>query len=164
MGDPRWAYTIRSYIISNKLFPILIASGNAIIATNSNATGTGVRGIGGTFGVYGMSANTGVIGDSFAGRGIEGNSNSGYGILGVSVIGNAGYFQNNTNTNPTIKIQNNTSGGTALDINGAIKVSGTNPADFKITSTAGNITNGAPVRLLLLKFQTLLWQIMQLIF
>ncbi|MCU0468599.1 MAG: hypothetical protein MUF58_08360 [Arcicella sp.] len=226
-----------------------IATGNAITATNSNATGTGIRGVGGTFGVYGLSANTGVIGDSFAGRGIEGNSQSGNGVGGFATTGIAGLFQNNsttnpttrilnlnvgqtalevtgtmnltsnlnlapaaffnntntngiglksegnhlgvhgvsnngsgiygystlgigtsgaslsgfgvkgesgtgsggvfvnnTNTNPTVKIENTTSGGTALDVNGAIKVSGTNPAAFKITSTVGNIINGSPVQ------------------
>jgi hypothetical protein len=224
-----------------------LSNDNGITATNSNAMGTGVRGSGGTFGVYGISPNTGVIGDSFAGRGIEGNSNTGYGVFGISVTGNAGYFQNNTvskstvelknltvgakalevtgtmsltsnlnlapaaffnntntngigvksegnhigvhgisnngsgihgystlgigtsgaslsgfgvkgesetgsggvfenntNTNPTVKIKNITAGGTALDVEGAIKVSGTNPAAFVITATAGNTTSGTP--------------------
>jgi hypothetical protein len=222
-----------------------LASGNAISATNSNANGTGIKGIGEAFGVYGTSTSTGVIGYSPAGRGLEGNSVSGFGIVAVSTTGKAGAFQNNsttnattqilnstvgakalevigtmnltsnlnlapaaffnnthtngiglksegnhlgvhgvstngvgvhgysnlgggtsgasfsgfgikgesetgsggvfvnnTNTKPTVKIENLTSGGTALDINGAIKVSGTNPAAFRITATAGNTTIG----------------------
>ncbi len=112
---------------------------------NTNTNGIGLKSEGNFTGVYGVSTNgsgVGVNGYSTSGVGIAGASLSNFGVRGDSETGSGGFFVNNTNTNPTVKIENMTSGGTALEMDGAIKVSGTNRAAFVITATAGNTTNG----------------------
>lgn len=117
----------------------------AAFFSNTHTNGIGMKGEGNHIGVNGISTNgsgSGVHGYSTSGVGTSGASFSNFGVRGDSETGSAGFFLNNTNTNPTVKIENATSGGTAIEINGAIRVSGTNPAAFVITATAGNTTNG----------------------
>jgi hypothetical protein len=65
-------------------------------------------------------------------------SNASNGIsVSTSGTGKAIDAANNSSTNPTINIVNNTNLGNAIEINGGIKVSGTNKAAFKITSITG---------------------------
>ncbi len=90
----------------------------------TSPTGTGVVGIGGVTGGYFQA--TGEPSGGFTPVGVYGVAQSGQGV--------------------GIKAQNN-SGGTALEIDGGIKVTGSNPAAFRIVSPAGFYLNGGLIEL-----------------
>ena len=135
-------------------------AGGAISSTNTSnlGTGSGVEGIStmNGIGVRGQAnAGIGVLGITQSNFGVYGQSSNGTAINGDAIgNGTGGKFtsatgkgievENTSATLPTASLKNNTSGGTAIAIDGAIKVSGTNPAAFVITATAGNTIAGSP--------------------
>jgi hypothetical protein len=106
------------------------------INNGTGGLGIGVWGsqAGAGWGVYGVTPNgLGVYGNSTAtGYGVFGNSTAGYGVYGTtSSSTTAGVFATTTGTGAAI----------ALEVGGAIKVSGTNKAAFRHTAIAANITS-----------------------
>ena len=124
------------------------------INNGTGGLGIGVWGsqAGSGWGVYGFTPNgLGVYGNSNAGYGVYGNSTGAVGVYGItSSATGAGVYATNLATGV----------GTALEVSGAIKVSGTNKAAFQHTATPANIfsnyttidnpvTNGDPNAILI---------------
>jgi hypothetical protein len=135
-GDVGWTVTNTSS--ANVIYGVV---GNV---TQGGKYSAGVRGVDSTPG--GLSY--GVEGRSTNGSGVYGSSSTGPGVVGFSSSG------------PALKAISGSAGGTALELDGAIKVSGSNKAAFVHTATAANtggthittldnlLTNGDPNALL----------------
>jgi hypothetical protein len=88
--------------------------------------------------IQAQTSGTGVVGDL---RITNASSANTVLFLSHSGTGKALRATNGSSTDATISVANNTNLGTALDITGGIKVSGTNKAAFKIVSEGGVGTN-----------------------
>ncbi len=97
----------------------------------------GVRGLSDSnFGILGESSSSdGVRGISATSSGVNGVSTSGIGVRGDTGDNQAFYGNNNSISNPTARFDNQTVGGNALHVQGGIKVSGTKPAAFSVSTT-----------------------------
>ncbi|MDZ7896647.1 MAG: hypothetical protein U5N85_01270 [Arcicella sp.] len=122
---------------------VIGVSESGVGITGSTTTGTG------TFGLSSIgNGAVGSVGSTSSGvssNGVYGSNNgAGTGVKGISASGTGGDFsstsgkginvENTSATLPTATL-NNTSGGTALEINGAIKVSGSSPAALRLEAT-----------------------------
>jgi hypothetical protein len=107
--------------------------GNSTTGTGTGGfsnDGSGVSGIGigvTSNGVYGINLGTGT--------GVKGEASSGTAGVFLSTSGKGIEVTNSSATLPTATLKNNTSGGTAVEINGAIKVSGSSPAALQIEAS-----------------------------
>lgn len=133
------------------------ASGVGVFGTSVSGNGGEFRTTNGYYGILVRNENTlsysyGIKAEiSGNGIGVEGFSPSGAAIKGVSQNGIGGQFEstsgpaanfiNETSIFPTVRFRNDVNLGTAIDIQGGIKVSGTNKAAFKIVSVGGVSTN-----------------------
>lgn len=120
---------------------VIGVSANGVGIIGSTTTGTGTFGIStngnGAVGSVGSissgASSNGVYGvNNGAGTGVKGKSESGTGGDFSSTLGKGMNVENTSATLPTATLKNNISGGTALEINGAIKVSGSSPAALRL--------------------------------
>jgi hypothetical protein len=120
---------------------VIGVSANGVGITGSTTTGTGTFGFS-TIG-NGAVGSVGSTSSSASSNGVYGvNNGAGTGVKGISASGTGGDFsstsgkglnvENTSATLPTATLKNNTSGGTAVEINGAIKVSGSSPAALRL--------------------------------
>jgi hypothetical protein len=118
--------------------------GNGVYGASNSSSG---------YGVYGNNSASGygVYGNSTSGAGVEGTSSTGngiYGQTGGSLSGVVGYNSGTGGTGVFGEadgalgrgVYAKSTSGNALEVAGPIKVSGTNPAAFVHTTSAGNIT------------------------
>jgi hypothetical protein len=118
----------------NSLFSIINTGGGRAIYGKSN-TGQGI---------VGESTNDiGVRGESSSGFGVYGTSNSNVGVNGFSNTSYAGYFENNSNTSPTLRANNFGSGGAAKFI-GKVEMTNNLIVDGSLTvnNDKGVVYNG----------------------
>lgn len=120
------------------IYGVFNGTGISYILQNNagGVLGEGLNGANGVLGVSYSNTGSGVNGTSSSGIGVSGYSFSGIGGHFESINGPAANFINETSSFPTVRFKNDVNLGTAIDITGGIKVSGTNKAAFKIVTTA----------------------------